>query len=342
LGGRRIEYFLRVNTGTRVKFVTRGGIALTGAFVMLAAAGCGGSSPAATSTLGAGSSLAAAAAQAATHPAQPSPTPDAKPRPCTAPYVRGFSCAMRERIGQVAKYLAGAPGEIGVVLRDRKTGAVWRAGHAYSQFPAASTMKLAVATDLLLRQQEGQIHFSGYDWSLMYNMLHESDDNAANALWAKYESSSFRFRIRRFGMTGASFTGAINWGFMYCTPADLDNLIDYVLTRLPARLRTYLVTELQHVAPIQRWGVWGAGAANHPGNKDGWEDDENQTLWITNTVGFSGAGQRYTLAIMYNLEGYGAAGTSQGFDYGSNRLTQVASLLFQGRYTSHPTAVATP
>ena len=211
-----------------------------------------------------------------------------------------------------------------------------------AQFPAASTMKLAVATDLLLRQQEGQIHFSGYDWSLMYNMLHESDDNAANALWAKYESSSFLDRIRHFGMTGASFSGEINWGFMYCTPADLDNLIDYVLTRFLAALRSYIVTELDKRGPHPAVGCVGRRSRTDPGNKDGWEDDENETLWVTNTVGFSGAGQRYTLAIMYNLEGYGAAGTSKGFDYGSNRLTQVASLLFQGRYTSHPTAVATP
>ena len=134
LSGRRIEYFSSNGYGYAGEIrYGRGGIALTGAFVMLAAAGCGGSSPAATSTLGTGSSLAAAAAQAATHAAQPRPTPDAKPRPCTAPYVRGFSCAMRERIEHVEKYMAGAPGEIGVVLRDRKTGAVWRGGHAYSR-----------------------------------------------------------------------------------------------------------------------------------------------------------------------------------------------------------------
>ena len=43
----------------------------------------------------------------------------------------------------------------------------------------------------------------------------------------------------------------------------------------------------------------GAGPENHPGNKNGWEDDSG--TWITNTVGFAGPHARYTLAIMYDM-----------------------------------------
>ena len=39
---------------------------------------------------------------------------------------------------------------------------------------------------------------------------------------------------------------------------------------------------------------------------------------------------------MYNLDGYGGDGDA-GFYYGTNKLTQIASLLFQGRHTAQPT-----
>ncbi len=55
-------------------------------------------------------------------------------------------------------------------------------------------------------------------------------------------------------------------------------------------------------------------------------------VWITNTVGFAGPGQRYTLAITYDLQNYGQNGNT-GFRYGSNKLTQIAALLFQGHHT---------
>jgi hypothetical protein len=31
-----------------------------------------------------------------------------------------------------------------------------------------------------------------------------------------------------------------------------------------------IVDQLQHVDPDQQWGLWGAGPAMAPGNKDGW------------------------------------------------------------------------
>jgi hypothetical protein len=88
---------------------------------------------------------------------------------------------------------------------------------------------------------------------------------------------------------------------------------------------------LQHVSAIdQQWGVWGAGPQNHPGNKGGWEQDPGPAygIWITNTVGFAGPGQQYSLAIMYNLESYDENGDT-GFKYGTNKLTQIAAILFR-------------
>jgi hypothetical protein len=242
---------------------------------------------------------------------------------------------MQKRIAQVENYLAGAPGEIGIVLRDRRDGAVWRNADAGTEFPAASTVKLAMAVDLLLRNQSGQIELSGDDWDQIDQMLHESSDTAADQLWPEYFDASFLTRIAGYGMPGAAFTqDPPYWGYMYCTADDLDGLINYVLDKLPASMRDLIVSNLRNVAPDQQFGVWGAGPQNRPGNKDGWEDGNG--VWITNSVGFAGPGASYTLSMMYDLQGNGS------FSDGANTLTQVAALLFRGHPTAPPTIQATP
>jgi len=247
----------------------------------------------------------------------------------------GFSCVMQDRIGAVERYLGDAPGSMAVVLDDRATGAVWGNANAAVDYPAASTMKLAMMTDILQRADVGSINLTSTDRDEMYNALYTSNDDDATALWDKYEDGSFLDRIRAFGMASAYFTSPVpKWGFMYCSAEDLDNLMNYVLADTPASIRDYLVYRLQHVSALdQQWGVWGAGPENHPGNKDGWEQDGD--IWITNTIGFAGPGHRYILAIMYNLDGYGGHGDA-GFEYGTNEVTQIASLLFQGRHTARP------
>jgi hypothetical protein len=246
---------------------------------------------------------------------------------------------MEQRITAVQQYLAGEPGSIGIVLDDRATGAVWRNANAAARYPAASTMKLAMITDILLRTDGGS-DLTSADREEMYQALYTSNDTDADDLWYKYEDGSFLGRIQAFGMNDAEFTESPPyWGFMDCSAEDLDNLMNYVLTKTPASVRNYLVHRLQNVSAIdQQWGVWGAGPENEPGNKDGWEWDPPD-LWVTNTVGFAGKGQEYTLAIMYDLEGFDGSSGPAGFNYGINRLSQIASLLFQGHSTSQPTAL---
>ena len=57
------------------------------------------------------------------------------------------------------------------------------------------------------------------------------DDNRIRA--ALDRANLHRARIQRFGMAGASFSASTPyWGFMYCSPRDLDNLMNFVLDRL--------------------------------------------------------------------------------------------------------------
>ncbi|MEU6580275.1 tat pathway signal sequence [Nocardia sp. NPDC046763] len=250
--------------------------------------------------------------------------------------IAGFDADMSSRIAAVDNYLGTRPGVTGYVMRDRVTGGIYRNGNADTNFWTASTIKLAIAEDLLNRARVGAIQLGPDDRALMESMLATSNDNAADILWNKYaglDRMSFNNAFRANGMTGLvpmQPTTSIeqvklfpDWGFQQCSPADLDRLMDNVLTRMHPDDRAYLLDRMRHVDTNQHWGVWGAGAAMNPGLKNGWSDEQGG--WVVNSVGFAGPGERYTLAIMTEQ------GDQGGYTDGSETTTHVAQLLFQGR-----------
>jgi hypothetical protein len=263
-------------------------------------------------------------------PPTTSVTPTAAAAACPYPHS-GFDCDFQHRFAAVQAYLAKRPGTVGIVVRDRRTGAVWRNQYAATSVWTASTIKLAMTIDLFRRDAAGSISLTSGDRTLIQRMLHSSDDDAADTLWFKYagvDHLTFNDDFARFGMTSLSPKRGYThyfpyWGFQKCTPEDLDRLVDYLLTDVPADTRAYIVDQLSHVDPDQQWGVWGAGAAAAPGNKDGWSLED--TGWVMNTVGWVGPGQRYTLAVMNSLNGDG------GYSDGRATDSEVAKLLFGGR-----------
>ncbi|HEY3261344.1 MAG TPA: serine hydrolase [Pseudonocardiaceae bacterium] len=268
-----------------------------------------------TSTTTASAPATASAQSATTAAAAQCPQPDA-----------GFDCDFQRRFTAAQAYVRQRPGTVGIVVRDRQTGAVWRDGYATKLVWTASTVKLAMTVDLLLRDRAGTITLSAEDRALIEAMLHSSDDNAADTLWSRYGRDGFATRFPRYGLTSITFVQGFPryWGFMKCTPDDLDRLINYVLAELPAELRDYVVGQMRAVASNQRWGVWGAGPAATPGNKNGWSLEN--TGWVMNSVGFVGPGERYTMAVMNDLHGNG------GYDQGRATDTEVARLIFAGRF----------
>jgi hypothetical protein len=229
---------------------------------------------------------------------------------------------MQARIRAVEKYLQERPGTVGIVVRDRHTGAVWRNEHAARLVWTASTIKLAMSVDLLTRDRAGTIHLTAADRESIRRMLHISDDDAADALWRRYGKAAYAGRFPAYGLSGASFVAGFGryWGWMKCTTDDLDRLMQHVLGKMPADLRAYLVGQMRSVGANQRWGVWGAGAAALPGNKNGWSLERGG--WVINSVGFVGPNERFTLSMMNSLDGDGAEKA------GKETVTRVAALLF--------------
>lgn len=309
-------------------------LAVLGCVAVVSACGGGQPSPA---SLAAPSSVTGSPVPVAQLVPTTTPTRTASAPPTTGtaqqcPYpASGFDCDFQRRFAAVQAYVATRPGTVGIVVRDRKTGAVWRNQYAGTMVWTASTIKLAMTIDLFARNAAGTISLSASDRTLIQEMLHSSDDNAADSLWFKYAGAdhmAFNDDFPKYGMTDLSPKRGYTryfpyWGFQKSTPNDLDRLVNYLLTQVPATTRDYIVNQLENVDPDQQWGVWGAGPAAQPGNKDGWSLED--TGWVMNTVGWVGPGQRYTLAVMNSLNGQG------NYDDGRATDSEVAKLLFTNR-----------
>jgi hypothetical protein len=304
--------------------VIRRGRAVAGVLAVgLALAACAGAPPGPSAP-----TLVVAAPSAAASGVTPPPSATAA---ATSPACGDgpWSCPQQQRFAAAAAYArraVGAHGYLSVVFTDRITGAAWRTGDTARPGWTASTIKLAIAADLLRRDRAHQVTLSAADRHDVAAMLNSSDNAATDRLWKTYGDDAMLARFRAdFGMTGLrfvpGFTPRTYWGFVKCSAADLAALMRYVLTSAD---RGFLVGALRGVATNQRWGVWGAGPAQHPGNKDGWsfESDTYGKHWVTDTVGFAGPDERYTVAIMYQV---GPAGSLAD---GVHAVSDVAALLF--------------
>ncbi|WP_231950791.1 serine hydrolase [Allokutzneria albata] len=250
---------------------------------------------------------------------------------CTAPApVEAPPVEFPERVASALKYAESRPGVTGIVVRDRRTGAVWRNQAASTHAWACSTPKLAMVVDLLLRNDSGAVRLSDEDRKLMHDALHTSDNDAAHKLWNRFGAeAAFEPGLRARGMTDMRFTPEHphHWGWILTTPEDLDRVITFVLNMVPAKHRDYLVGEMRAVAPNQQWGVWAAGPKAVPGLKNGWSDDNADGSWVVNSVGFAGPGERYTVAIMSNTKVI-----DRGFDVGVETTSTISSMLFEGYF----------
>jgi Beta-lactamase enzyme family len=218
----------------------------------------------------------------------------------------GWDCAQQVRFDSTAAFARRLPGQMGVILHDRVTGAIWRAGATTDPMWTASTIKVAIATTLLERQRAGKIHLSSSDRKAMADMLKVSSNDAADTLWKRYDGPKMLDRFRTgYGMTGLAVVKGADtyWRNLRCTADDLDHLMAYVLSRLHPDDRAYLVNTLRNVADNQHWGTLALSPDLHPGNKDGWalKPDPGGDHWVAHTVGFAGPGERYVVVVMYSL-----------------------------------------
>ena len=247
-------------------------------------------------------------------PAAPAPSATSAAPAGTTPARAAEPAPDLARRGAAADaYAARRGGVTGIVIRDRVTGATWRNAAAARPFRAASTVKLAIAADLLGRRRAGAIRLDGRDLADLRAMIVRSDNGAASRLWDR--SAGIAARLPAYGLTTATGTG--RWGTVRCSPDDLERLVTYVLERTHPADRATLVGLLRAVDVDQRFGVLGVSAEFEPGAKNGWTT--SPTGWAVSTVGFAG---RFSVAIMADLP--------SSFDPAVDTITTTAILLVMG------------
>ncbi len=269
----------------------------------------------------------------------PAPSATAPAAPSCQP-VAGFGCEWSARFAAAAKRIderPRVPGFVAVSITDRVTGATWTAGDVDRPGWTASTIKLAIATDL--RERGG---LTDADRTDMDAMLHSSDNAATDRLWKRHGGDAMLDRFRdRFGMRSVAFqpgfTDTTYWGFVKCSTADLAAIGRYVLERTSPEDRAYLVGALRGVADNQHWGVWAAGPDLRPGTKNGWsqERDDWGEHWVAATVGFAGPDERYVVAATDQMPSPGS------LDGGVHTVSDVVALLF-GQPVPAPVTVPEP
>jgi hypothetical protein len=265
----------------------------------------------------------ATASDSVTSTPPPSPTAD----PCG-----GWDCAIQGRFSAAEAMVAATPGDFGIIVRDRVSNQVWQAGTPTDEIWTASTIKLAIAADLLVRARAGQFKITATIRGYLDDMLEFSANKPATTLWQSHGGTKALERYRSvFGMTGIKFpTSERKWGSVSCTAVDLAALMTFILDKTHPDDRAYLVDAMRTVHQVQRWGVYAAGAAQNPGNKNGWtteEDDEGDLHWVTNSIGFAGPGERYIVSVMYGLPANPQA-KGHTVDAGVHAVSNVVATVF--------------
>ncbi|MFG1924146.1 serine hydrolase [Cryptosporangium sp. NPDC048952] len=210
----------------------------------------------------------------------------------------GFDCAFAQRVREADAYLGTRPGYTGLAISDGWRDRVWRNDYADRPIYAASTAKLAIALDILMRQHRGEFELTTTEARWLYAALVSSDNAAANHLWNRYGGASMVAHWSAYGMTDTGFVPGLarHWGSMKTTAADLRRLVRYIVRETPSEVRQYLIARMRGVAENQRWGVWSAGPGWIRGNKNGWF--RYRAGWVINSAGWVGAHQRYVVAVM--------------------------------------------
>jgi hypothetical protein len=296
-------------------------LAMVLALGAVAVAGCGGRDGGGSRA--AGASPAASGLEPPVDPASPAPAGSA-PAPSGSPAATVAGPALRPAL---TDYIRKLPGTLGVQVRDRVTGTTWQAGDPGFATWTASTIKLAIATALLERNRAGAIALSAGDRTTMRSMLVNSSNEATDALWEKYDGVGMLPTFReRYGMANLAVVAGYRpyWRHLQCSTTDLAAVMTYALGSLAAADRAELVGWLRAAVGTQPWGVWAAGAAQKPGHKPGWafKPEGRPTHWVVHSVGFAGPGERYVVAVMYDLP------AGPGAKTGAQAVTDVVALAF--------------
>jgi beta-lactamase class A len=199
---------------------------------------------------------------------------------------------------------AGQPaGAVSVSATNLTTGATFSWG-ATSGMVTASVIKLDTLETMLLQHQQAGTALSSYEQSEATLMIENSDNDAADALWADVGSDpAVTAANQTFGLASTVVGTDDYWGLTTTSAADQVTLLKQLVgqSSLDAASQSYALGLMRSVESDEAWGVSAvADAGTSTALKNGWlavSDDDN--LWTVNSVGLVTVhGQQLALAIM--------------------------------------------
>jgi Beta-lactamase enzyme family len=202
----------------------------------------------------------------------------------------------------VAAYVAGTSEDVTAAVYDNVTGvtSLYRPGVAQE---TASIMKVDILATLLAQGQSQNPPLTGAEQPLAVNMIEESDNTDAQALW---DTEGGATAVGSFnteaGLTQTAPDAAGYWGLSTTTAADQAQLlraVAYPNAHLTPASQAYELNLMEHVDSDQTWGVSaGVGAGSTVALKNGWLPLDRGG-WQVNSVGYvDGQGRDYVIAVL--------------------------------------------
>jgi len=203
--------------------------------------------------------------------------------------------------------------------------------HAREHFIAASVIKVTIISALLLKEG-GPSRLTAAQRNLAWQMITESDDNAANTLWNEVGISGMQTFLDKAAMRHTILNDA--WGLTDLTADDEITLLHVLTTAnkvLGKNSRNYVLGLMADVVPSQAWGV----SAGAPSNvtvhiKNGWlpypDTNLSATDWHINSIGaFTGKDIGYQIVVLTAPSSGSDPQQSEG--YGITTIEDVAGVI---------------
>jgi hypothetical protein len=148
--------------------------------------------------------------------------------------------------------------------------------------------------------------------SILYPMIHVSDNNAATAVWRRVGDPALRRLARRAGLTDFSITGI--WARAQISAADQAKFFFDMDSLIPRQFRGYARHLLSHISGGQSWGIPSVGRPRYAVFfKGGWRGTVLGQL-VHQIARLERGPLRFSLAVMTDGDpsmGYGI-GTIRG------------------------------
>jgi hypothetical protein len=209
-------------------------------------------------------------------------------------------------------YLAGRSGTVLAAVYDEHTGQTWTLGESTPQ-DEASIVKVDILETLLAEHRAGGSALSANETSLARQMIEDSDNDAATALWddvggargiRAYNAAAGLAHTRPSSCVACPGFPWPGWGLSTTTAGDQLILLRQLLQanqQLSDSQQAFALRLMEDVTPSQRWGITGGVPSQVPvAIKNGWlpltsADDD----WQINSIGWvSGRGRDYLIAVL--------------------------------------------